>query len=291
MPQGRAQNRRVEMAPVPRTANVKAGANGAAAASTAQRRKGHRPMSERHGAGRRLAGLQDLLAQVDALRSRSCRRRAAVWTRFACITSKPWPAACRLRRLRCRQVLQAKLAAALKALGGGAETARPLLIRIRSKRRRCHAPRACRRAHRTPWRRNGPSPKPGQKRHRPPPRCRCWASSTNTSNGVSAVRRPAGQTASPQDLKSAVRFRETWARISAETEVDKAAHRAPENAGPLNAHNLVLRTLALMRELSPDYLRRFMGHTESLLWLDQAYGQLKQPAGKAKAGKGGQTRM
>lgn len=86
---------------------------------------------------------------------------------------------------------------------------------------------------------------------------------------------PAGS-ATP-DLKSAIRFRETWARISAETEVDNAAHRAPENAGPLNAHSLVLRTLALMRELSPDYLRRFMGHTESLLWLDQAYGQLKQP--------------
>jgi DNA polymerase III gamma/tau subunit len=88
-----------------------------------------------------------------------------------------------------------------------------------------------------------------------------------------------------QELKSAVRFRETWARISAETEVDQAKIRAPENAGPLNAHNLVLRTLALMRELSPDYLRRFMGHTESLLWLDQAYGQLKQPAGKARSAK------
>lgn len=96
-------------------------------------------------------------------------------------------------------------------------------------------------------------------------------------NGLQPIDRP--------DLKSAIRFRETWARISAETEVDQATHRAPENAGPLNAHHLVLRTLALMRDLSPDYLRRFMTHTESLLWLDQAYGQLKQPAGKAKAKK------
>ena len=96
-------------------------------------------------------------------------------------------------------------------------------------------------------------------------------------NGLQFTNRP--------DLKSAIRFRETWARISAETEVDQATHRAPENAGPLNAHRLVLRTLALMRDLSPDYLRRFMTHTESLLWLDQAYGQLKQPAGKAKAKK------
>lgn len=88
-----------------------------------------------------------------------------------------------------------------------------------------------------------------------------------------------------QDLRSATRFRETWARISAEKAVDQAVHRAPENAGPLNAHNLVLRTLGLMRELSPDYLRRFLNHTETLLWLDQAYGQLKQPATKAKAAR------
>ena len=85
-----------------------------------------------------------------------------------------------------------------------------------------------------------------------------------------------------RDLRSTVRFRETWARISAETVVDQATHRAPENAGPLNAHNLVLRALGHMRDLSPDYLRRFMGHADSLMWLDQAYGQLKQPAGKAK---------
>ena len=101
---------------------------------------------------------------------------------------------------------------------------------------------------------------------------------------------PQAATHERPELKSAVRFRETWARISAETEVDKAANRAPENAGPLNAHNLVLRSLALMRERSPDYLRRFMEHTESLLWLDRAYAQLKQPAGKGKAVKAGSSK-
>lgn len=101
---------------------------------------------------------------------------------------------------------------------------------------------------------------------------------------------PQAATLARPELKSAVRFRETWARISAETEVDKAANRAPENAGPLNAHNLVLRSLALMRERSPDYLRRFMEHTESLLWLDRAYAQLKQPAGKGKAVKAGSSK-
>ncbi len=99
-----------------------------------------------------------------------------------------------------------------------------------------------------------------------------------------------GVPASSPDLKSAQRFRETWARISAEAAVDQATHRAPENAGPLNAHNLVLRMLGLMRELSPDYLRRFMGHTDSLMWLDHAYGQMKQPAGKTKVVKTGQPK-
>jgi Protein of unknown function (DUF2894) len=84
------------------------------------------------------------------------------------------------------------------------------------------------------------------------------------------------------DLRSAQRFRETWERLGAEEAVVRATHRAPENAGPLNSHMLVLRTLGLMSELSPHYLRRFLSQTETLLWLEQAQGQLKAPAGKGK---------
>ena len=88
------------------------------------------------------------------------------------------------------------------------------------------------------------------------------------------------------ELRSAQAFRETWSRICAENDVNQAAQRAPENAGPLNSHMLVLRTLSLMRELSPDYLRRFMAHADTLLWLEQAGTRLKAPvpalAGKAK---------
>lgn len=88
------------------------------------------------------------------------------------------------------------------------------------------------------------------------------------------------------ELRSARRFRETWERLGAEQAVVQATHRAPENAGPLNSHMLVLRTLGLMSELSPHYLRRFLAHTETLLWLEQAQGLL-QPA---VAGKGGAVR-
>lgn len=88
------------------------------------------------------------------------------------------------------------------------------------------------------------------------------------------------------ELRSAQRFRETWERLGAEETVVRATHRAPENAGPLNSHMLVLRTLGLMRELSPHYLRRFLSHTETLLWLEQAQVQLRQAA----AGKGGMVK-
>jgi hypothetical protein len=71
------------------------------------------------------------------------------------------------------------------------------------------------------------------------------------------------------EMKSLQRFRETWAKIAAEDDVDKAIGRGPENAGPLNSHQLVLRSLTLMRDLSPDYLRRFKSQLDALLWLDQ----------------------
>ena len=68
----------------------------------------------------------------------------------------------------------------------------------------------------------------------------------------------------------------------AEVQVQQARDRAPQNAGPLNPQRLVLETLARMGELSPHYLRRFLTHTETLLWLEQAHGVLRQPAaGKA----------
>jgi hypothetical protein len=37
-----------------------------------------------------------------------------------------------------------------------------------------------------------------------------------------------------------------------------------------------------MRELSPDYLRRFLSYADSLLWLEHAHGRLRQPATRPK---------
>jgi hypothetical protein len=45
--------------------------------------------------------------------------------------------------------------------------------------------------------------------------------------------------------------------------------QAPKNAGPINSHMLVLRSLEKMRDVSPDYLNRFTLYVDTLLLLDQ----------------------
>ena len=80
----------------------------------------------------------------------------------------------------------------------------------------------------------------------------------------------ASEGAAHRELPSVRRFRETWSRIAAEDQVTQAVERGPANAGPLNSHMLVLRTLSLLRGLSPDYLRRFLSQMETLQWLEQA---------------------
>ncbi len=100
-----------------------------------------------------------------------------------------------------------------------------------------------------------------------------------------AQTKPGGRPA--RELKSVRRFRETYSKIAAVQQVERALVRAPENAGPLNSHMLVLHSLALMRGLSPDYLRRFMSHVDTLLWLDQA-NQKPAPAEVKAAARRGQ---
>ena len=95
--------------------------------------------------------------------------------------------------------------------------------------------------------------------------------------------------ATRRELKSVRRFREMWSRMAAVDHVDHAVGRGPENAGPLNSHMLVLRSLALMRGLSPDYLCRFMAQVDALLWLEQqSQGSAPvevKPARRARAKK------
>ncbi|AOG22478.1 DUF2894 domain-containing protein [Acidovorax sp. RAC01] len=80
----------------------------------------------------------------------------------------------------------------------------------------------------------------------------------------------------PRDLRSVRQFSTTLARISAEQKVAKAVARGPQNAGPLNAHRLVVQALAAMQAVSPDYVQRFLVHAETLLWMEQAHQQARR---------------
>lgn len=65
-------------------------------------------------------------------------------------------------------------------------------------------------------------------------------------------------------------LRQQLSKISVHKQVTQAMAQAPANAGPINSHMLVLRSLGLMRGISPDYLNRFMTHVGTLLYLDEA---------------------
>ena len=102
---------------------------------------------------------------------------------------------------------------------------------------------------------------------------------------------PPGTSQARPELKSVQRFRESWSRICAEDTLAQAVARGPEDAGPLNSHRLMLRTLTLMHALSPDYLRRYLSQAESLLWLEQARGKPGRPAARSappRRGRAGQ---
>jgi hypothetical protein len=65
-------------------------------------------------------------------------------------------------------------------------------------------------------------------------------------------------------------FKQQLNKINVQMQVKQAIAQAPQNAGPINSHMLVLRSLGLMRDASPDYLNRFMTYVDTLLSLEGA---------------------
>lgn len=91
------------------------------------------------------------------------------------------------------------------------------------------------------------------------------------------------QVEAPGELKSMRYFRSTWSKLSVDRQLAQALEKAPENAGPLNSHHLVLQALQQMRDISPEYLKRFMSYVDALFWLDQADSS-RNPGQKNSAG-------
>ena len=64
-------------------------------------------------------------------------------------------------------------------------------------------------------------------------------------------------------------FRQTWSKLSAERQLRQSHDQVPGNAGPLNSDSLVYRSLSLMHEVSPEYLRQFLSYVDALSWMEQ----------------------
>lgn len=72
------------------------------------------------------------------------------------------------------------------------------------------------------------------------------------------------------ELKSVGRMRKTLSRLKVRQQLSQALAQPPEHAGPINSQMLVLRSLALMQDISPEYLHRFMSHVDALMTLEDA---------------------
>jgi hypothetical protein len=95
----------------------------------------------------------------------------------------------------------------------------------------------------------------------------CQSGAVETSAGLA---QGGGVTQPGAELKSLRYFRSTWSRISLEQQLSRALAQAPDNAGPLNSHFLVLQALIRMRDVAPAYLEGFIAYAEALRWLEQA---------------------
>ena len=90
------------------------------------------------------------------------------------------------------------------------------------------------------------------------------------------------------ELKTVRESRATWARMSVDKQLALAMKQAPQNAGPINSHMLILRSLAMMQAISPDYLSRMVTYVDTLLFLDPGEKEVpvkRKKAAPAKAGK------
>jgi hypothetical protein len=71
------------------------------------------------------------------------------------------------------------------------------------------------------------------------------------------------------DIPALTDFRQLWSTLRADSQLSQSVANTPTDAGPLNSIALASRAIALMRELSPGYLRAFLAYVDDLAWLEQ----------------------
>jgi hypothetical protein len=85
-----------------------------------------------------------------------------------------------------------------------------------------------------------------------------------------------GHTEQPQQT-IVEQYRDAIAQLNTEKFIDQVINEVPKDAGPLNAHRLVIKTLTTMQTISPDYLRRIVNQIDTMFYLNngQAVGAKK----------------
>lgn len=67
-------------------------------------------------------------------------------------------------------------------------------------------------------------------------------------------------------------FQQLWSRIRIESLLRQCLDSLPADAGPLHSSVLTYRAMALMQDISPDYLQHFVAYVDVLTWMDQLSG-------------------
>jgi hypothetical protein len=97
---------------------------------------------------------------------------------------------------------------------------------------------------------------------------------------VDELARAAGEHAPTYpELPALGEFQKIWSRVRTESQLRQSFQDTPENAGPLNSSALVHRSMTLMREISPGYLRHFLSYIDDLSWLERLGEGKAAPAG------------
>jgi hypothetical protein len=97
---------------------------------------------------------------------------------------------------------------------------------------------------------------------------------------------PAERTAYPE-LPALAEFRQRWSTLRADSQLQQSVNHTPTDAGPLNSTALASRAIAMMRELSPAYLRQFLAYVDDLAWLEQLGSAAPATAGAGATKKRG----
>ncbi|WP_019530436.1 DUF2894 domain-containing protein [Dasania marina] len=76
-----------------------------------------------------------------------------------------------------------------------------------------------------------------------------------------------GYTEQPQQT-IVEQYRDAITQLNTEKFISQVINEVPKDAGPLNAHRLVIKTLTAMQTISPDYLRRMVNQIDTMFYLN-----------------------